>query len=138
MGRDFDANPAKVLLRLPAETFNLMLGCAQRLIDQAETPPGESSSTDDGSARALEIVIAMFLADEKGLFKAHRADIEQGIKTYAMNLILEGLRRKGLVTFEPFTLEDILTMNFERHIEKTELLLKAQESVKKKETTPKR
>ena len=118
--------------KLPDDVFQPMLACAQSLIDSAEAKQAVSEDQHKANIEALELVIAMFLADEKGLFKARRADVEQGVKAYAMNLVLEGLRKKGLVSFKEFTLDDVLTLNFERNIQTTPMLRKFQEELKKR------
>ena len=118
--------------KLPEDVFRLILACAQNLIDFAKSEKdAPTEGKEKTSTEALELIIGMFLADENGLFKARRSDVEQGVKAYAMNLVLEGLRRKEMVTFKEFTLDDVLTLNFEREIKTTPALREVQNALKK-------
>ena len=71
--------------------------------------------------QCFEMIVGLFLANEKGLFEASKEDLLSATKAYALSVVTEQMRRSKLVTIEKeFHLDDILNYQTERHIKLTD------------------
>ena len=80
----------------------------------------------DGSAPAPLVAVGLIVSNGQSRFEASREQLAVSVKAYSFNIVIENLRRNGLIAFaKEFDAENVLNMSFEREFQLTELGRKA-------------